>query len=350
MTKAGSARRAACANTAAGLHCAAVALGVAAKIWKVGGPRWVRSSAARRLSSEELMDRSWRAASGLASLGVGRGDTVAIYLRNDFPFFEASYAAGRVGAYATPVNWHYTEDEARYLFENSEAKVIVTHADLLGPAANYRARRCPGAGGGDTARSGGGLRRRSGPLQGPDRDDRLERPAGKLPPGPNETLTRRVKAIIYTSGTTGRPGRACAAIRRPRIKRTHWRDLHPCLRTRGSRSGRHRHGGHGPDVPLGAQCLRPDLRPGRRVGDPAGLLDPRRTADDQQDRVGDHLHMAPIMFNRLLKLLDEGQGQIRPQLAGARGPRPSRALPRADQTGDDRVVGAGDQRSTTGSD
>ena len=93
-------------------------------------------SGARRLSSEELMDRSWRAASGLASLGVGRGDTVAIYLRNDFPFFEASYAAGRVGAYATPVNWHYTEDEARYLFENSEAKVIVIHADLLGPVAN----------------------------------------------------------------------------------------------------------------------------------------------------------------------------------------------------------------------
>ena len=32
-----------------------------------------------------------------------------------------------------PVNWHYTEDEARYLFENSGAKAIVIHADLIEP-------------------------------------------------------------------------------------------------------------------------------------------------------------------------------------------------------------------------
>src|ERR1700676_468012 len=87
----------------------------------------------RRLSTEALAARAARAASGLASLGVGRGDTVAVYLRNDLPFFEASYAAGLVGAYPTPVNWHYTEDEARYLFENSGAKAVVIHADLIEP-------------------------------------------------------------------------------------------------------------------------------------------------------------------------------------------------------------------------
>ena len=93
-------------------------------------------SGQRRIGSDELLSRAWRAASGLASVGVGAGDTVALYLRNDLPFFEASFAAGRLGAYATPVNWHYTEDEARYLFENSGAKAIVIHADLLGPVRN----------------------------------------------------------------------------------------------------------------------------------------------------------------------------------------------------------------------
>ncbi len=93
------------------------------------------SSGARTQTTEETMARAARAASGFASLGIGRGDTVAVYLRNDFAFLEASFAAGLVGAYPVPVNWHYTEDEARYLFENSGAKAIVIHADMLAPIA-----------------------------------------------------------------------------------------------------------------------------------------------------------------------------------------------------------------------
>src|ERR1700753_3941543 len=87
----------------------------------------------RVLSPEQWAANGARAASGFASLGIGRGDTVALYLRNDFPFLEASFAAGLVGAYPVPVNWHYTEDEARYLFENSGAKAVVIHADMLEP-------------------------------------------------------------------------------------------------------------------------------------------------------------------------------------------------------------------------
>src|SRR5579862_4625929 len=90
-------------------------------------------SGERRIDLATLDERAARAASGLKSLGVGRGDLIAIYLRNDFPFFEASFAAGLIGAYPTPVNWHYAPDEARYLFENSGARAIVIHADLVEP-------------------------------------------------------------------------------------------------------------------------------------------------------------------------------------------------------------------------
>src|SRR5215472_4128008 len=89
------------------------------------------SSGARGATTEQVLGRAARAAAGFASLGIGRGDTVAVCLRNDFPFLEASIGAGLVGAYPVPVNWHYTADEARYLFENSGAKAIVIHADLL---------------------------------------------------------------------------------------------------------------------------------------------------------------------------------------------------------------------------
>ncbi len=76
-------------------------------------------SGARRLSTAGVNERAARAASGLASLGVGKGDIVALFLRNDLAFFEASTAVGLLGAYPTPVNWHGTPEEARYIFENS---------------------------------------------------------------------------------------------------------------------------------------------------------------------------------------------------------------------------------------
>jgi long-chain acyl-CoA synthetase len=90
-------------------------------------------SGTRRLTTADLQVRAARAANGLRSLGIGQGDLIALYLRNDLAFFEASAAAGILGAYPTPVNWHYTPDEARYLFENSGAKAIIIHADLLEP-------------------------------------------------------------------------------------------------------------------------------------------------------------------------------------------------------------------------
>ena len=63
-------------------------------------------------------------ASGLDSLEIGAGDGVAIYLRNDIAFFEAALGASLVGAYPVAVNWHYTEDEARYVLEDSEARLV----------------------------------------------------------------------------------------------------------------------------------------------------------------------------------------------------------------------------------
>ena len=87
-------------------------------------------SGSRAVDVAIIQERAARAASGFKSLGIGKGDVVAVYLRNDFEFFEASVAAGLCGAYNTPVNWHYTPEEARYIFANSGAKAIVIHADL----------------------------------------------------------------------------------------------------------------------------------------------------------------------------------------------------------------------------
>ncbi|MDP1839879.1 MAG: acyl-CoA synthetase [Reyranella sp.] len=87
--------------------------------------------------------RSWadiqanaaRGAGGLEALGVGEDDSVALMLRNDFPTFEVNQAASQLGAYAVPINWHFTPEEAGYILKDCGAKVLVAHTDLLAQIA-----------------------------------------------------------------------------------------------------------------------------------------------------------------------------------------------------------------------
>ncbi len=90
------------------------------------------SSGERKLSLEELGLRAARAATGFAELGVVEGDSVALLLRNDLPFVEAATAAGLLGAYPVPMNWHFKGEEAGYVIADCGANVVVVHADLLG--------------------------------------------------------------------------------------------------------------------------------------------------------------------------------------------------------------------------
>ncbi|WP_137389649.1 AMP-binding protein [Rhodoligotrophos defluvii] len=83
------------------------------------------------LPGQRLKDRARRAASGFRCLGVGREDCVAILMRNDGPFLEATVAAQTVSAYPVPLNWHFTPDELLYVIGDCTPKVLVSHADLL---------------------------------------------------------------------------------------------------------------------------------------------------------------------------------------------------------------------------
>jgi long-chain acyl-CoA synthetase len=152
----------------------------------------------------QLTERVERAASAFASLGIGRGDAVAVMLRNDFPFFEASAAAGALGAYPVPVNWHFTVDEAGYIICDSGAKAVVTHADLYPVAVKAAPQGVPVfvvdtppeiAAAYQIDREV--CRRPAGTMGWDAWIAGFERRAPEVtdPPG----------AIIYTSGTTGRP-------------------------------------------------------------------------------------------------------------------------------------------------
>ena len=85
------------------------------------------------VSLDELMVRARCAATGLRSLGVEEGGAVALLLRNDHEFFEAAFAASALGAVTVPINWHGSAEEVAYVVTDSQATVVVAHADLLRP-------------------------------------------------------------------------------------------------------------------------------------------------------------------------------------------------------------------------
>src|SRR5215472_17752145 len=84
----------------------------------------------------DILANATRAAGGFAGLGIGEDDSVALMLRNDFATFETNMAAGQLGAYAVPINWHFTAEEAGYILKDCSAKALVIHADLLPQVAD----------------------------------------------------------------------------------------------------------------------------------------------------------------------------------------------------------------------
>src|SRR5579863_10742189 len=73
------------------------------------------------VSTEELIARARRAATGLRALGVESGGSVALLLRNDHEFFEAAFASSAVGAATVPINWHGSAEEVAYVVSDSKA-------------------------------------------------------------------------------------------------------------------------------------------------------------------------------------------------------------------------------------
>ena len=82
-------------------------------------------SGKRRLPLNEFHLRTQRIARGLVETGIKEGDSVALLLRNDIAFLEATFGAALIGAYSVPINWHFKEREIQYVLDNCGAKVIV---------------------------------------------------------------------------------------------------------------------------------------------------------------------------------------------------------------------------------
>ena len=88
----------------------------------------------------QYADRMRKIATGLAALGVERGHTVGIMLRNRPEFHLADTAVMHLGAIPFSIYNTSAPDQIRYLFNNAENRIVITEKDFL-PAVKRRGDR-----------------------------------------------------------------------------------------------------------------------------------------------------------------------------------------------------------------
>ncbi len=93
------------------------------------------------ISYAQLAATVERVAAGLAKLGVGRGERVALLLPNCPQFVYAYIAAARLGAMAVPMNPILAPEEVAYIVEDSASKVLVA-VERTAPLALAMGERC----------------------------------------------------------------------------------------------------------------------------------------------------------------------------------------------------------------
>ena len=145
----------------------------------------------RRVTYRELEERSNRGAQLLRSLGLKRGDHVAICMENNEHYFPVCWAAQRAGLYYTSISTRLTPPEVEYIVDDCGAKVLVASRAKEELAAAL-AERCPGLIGRFLADgSAGGFRSWQ--------EACAARPATPIPDESEGA------PMLYSSGTTGRP-------------------------------------------------------------------------------------------------------------------------------------------------
>ena len=78
------------------------------------------------ITYRQLEDRSNQGAQLLRSLGVNRGDHLALLLENNTTFMEICWATQRSGVYFTPISRYLTGEEIAYIVKDCGAKIFIT--------------------------------------------------------------------------------------------------------------------------------------------------------------------------------------------------------------------------------
>ena len=286
-------------------------------------PAIVHAVSGEAVSYAELNNRSNQLAQLMWADGLRPGDHAAIFMENHLRYFEVVWAALRSGLYLTTINRYLTDEEAGYILDNCEAKVLITSSKLAEVAAELpgfapacsRWLMVDGAVDGYEGYESAIAAHPAEPL--------ADEPAGQF--------------MLYSSGTTGRP----KGILRPLTGTKIHEDAGPVGALQQMLWGFDSDTVYLSPAPLyhsapigfctaalalgGTVVMMPRF-------DEVGAL---RAIEEHQVT---HSQWVPTMFTRILKLPESGTN--RPRLLQPQGGHPRRrSLPFRHQAADDRLVG-----------
>lgn len=154
-------------------------------------PALIIADTGESISYAQLVDHADRAAQLLHRLGIREGDTIALFLENHIRYAELIWAAKNSGITYVCISSQSSVEDAAYIVENSDARLLISSA-LLAAVALPVAQRC-----------GSGLHYLM--LDGADAPfqsyESLMAAEAPIPPQGR----RRGPSMLYSSGTTGRP-------------------------------------------------------------------------------------------------------------------------------------------------
>ncbi|MBC8446308.1 MAG: acyl--CoA ligase [Chloroflexi bacterium] len=153
-----------------------------------------------RLTYGQLAQKVDSLAYGLATLGIGPGDNVALLLGNSPEFVIAFFALARIGAVSVPLNPQSRRRQLDHILRECEPAAVVT-SDSPGMSEALQTVR-------DVQQAVPALRYLIFTEGGTEADLRLDALMAATPPAsfsPPNVAPEDLLALIYTSGTTGMP-------------------------------------------------------------------------------------------------------------------------------------------------
>jgi acyl-CoA synthetase (AMP-forming)/AMP-acid ligase II len=149
----------------------------------------------QEVTYRRFQERVNSAAHHFQSLGIGKGDRIALYLLNCPEFLYAWFGLNKIGAIMVPVNTGFRSQETAFILKNAGCRGIIVDGFFLENIVKPAAAECPTV-------EWIALRGKSSDPNILSFDDFLSHKAHiETVRWPEEELA----AILYTSGTTGNP-------------------------------------------------------------------------------------------------------------------------------------------------
>ena len=79
----------------------------------------------RSFTYPELNQRVNRLANGLLSLGLNKGDKVAVFMENSIEIVEIFLATAKTGIVMVPINFRLLGKDVAYIVDNSDARALI---------------------------------------------------------------------------------------------------------------------------------------------------------------------------------------------------------------------------------